>query len=339
MKVSDFDYHLPPQRIAQQPSARRDESRLLVLHRDTGQLEHRLFKDLREYLSPGDVLVLNTTRVIPARLFGHLPTGGKVEVLLTKPLAGGEWECMCRPARKLRPGTRIIFAEDLSATVTAWGERGARNLALHCDGDLHTILARIGHLPLPPYIREQPQDESRYQTVYAQQEGSAAAPTAGLHFTPQLLQQLREDGVILCEVLLHVGMGTFLPVQAQDTADHVMHSEWYQITPEAAATINTARKNGGRIVCVGTTAVRTLESSSTPQGEVLPGSGETSIFISPGYTFKAVDALITNFHLPKSTLVMLVSAFASREQILGAYACAVEREYRFFSFGDAMLIL
>ncbi|GFN23194.1 tRNA preQ1(34) S-adenosylmethionine ribosyltransferase-isomerase QueA [Thermanaeromonas sp. C210] len=341
MRVEEFDYYLPPELIAQEPVEPRDSSRLLVLHRRDGRLEHRRFYDLPQYLEKGDILVLNDTRVIPARLFGRKAgTGGRVEVLLLSPLGGDRWETLVRPGRRVPPGTRLIFGQgELEARVLSTTDEGGRVLEFAYRGSWEDILARLGRVPLPPYIRRELPDPERYQTVYARHPGSAAAPTAGLHFTPRLLEKIREKGVEVASILLHVGLGTFRPVKEETVEKHRMHAEYYIVLPETAEAINKARARGGRVVAVGTTVVRTLETVATPEGRISPGEGYTDLFIYPGYSFKAVDCLITNFHLPRSTLLMLVSAFAGREKILQAYRVAVEEGYRFFSFGDAMLIL
>ncbi|MDQ0287280.1 S-adenosylmethionine:tRNA ribosyltransferase-isomerase [Desulfofundulus luciae] len=339
--MSDFDYDLPPELIAQDPAPRRDESRLMVLFRDDGRMEHRLFRDIVEYLSPQDVLVVNDTRVIPARLTGCKAQGGaEVEVLLLRPLDEWRWEALVRPGRRLRPGTRLIFGDGLAeGLVEDVTETGGRVVSFTSALPFEEVLSRLGKMPLPPYIKKYPEDPERYQTVYARQEGSAAAPTAGLHFTTELLDRIEARGVQLVRVLLHVGLGTFRPVRVQDITRHHMHAEYYEVTEEAARAINVARARGGRVVAVGTTTTRCLETVADTDGQIRPGTGWTDIFIYPGYRFKAVDALVTNFHLPKSTLLMMVSAFAGREKILHAYRTAVEMRYRFFSFGDAMLIL
>ncbi len=341
MKLSDFDYYLPEELIAQEPAAFRDRSRLLVLHRDTGQTEHRRFSDCVNYFSPGDVLVLNNTRVIPARLIGVKEgTGARIEVVLLKRAALNTWEALVKPGKRVRPGTRIIFGEGmLAAEAVGTTEAGGRVLSFSYDGVFEDILDRLGQMPLPPYIRKELHDRERYQTVYARFPGSAAAPTAGLHFTPELLERIRNSGIHTAELLLHVGLGTFRPVKTENILEHRMHAEYYEISPQAAAAVNRARQEGGRIISVGTTTTRTLETVTGDDGMVRPGSGWTDIFIYPGYRFKAVDVLITNFHLPKSTLLMLVSAFAGREKVLEAYRQAVSQGYRFFSFGDAMLIV
>ena len=339
MKLSDFMYDLPEERIAQTPVEPRDHSRLMVLHRDTDQIEHKNFYDVIDYLNPGDVLVINETRVIPARLFGERAGGGACEVLLLRQLGPKRWETLVKPGKKLKPGAEITFGGGrLRARIAETTDVGGRIVDFDCDGTFEAALDELGEMPLPPYIHERLEDKERYQTVYAKQEGSAAAPTAGLHFTPELLDRIREKGVDVVPVLLHVGLGTFRPVKTENVEEHEMHSEYFEVTAEAAARINAARERGGRVVAVGTTSVRTLESAAE-NGVLLPRRGETSIFIKPGYRFQMVDALITNFHLPGSTLVMLVSALYDREKILAAYEEAVRDGYRFFSFGDAMLIL
>ena len=332
-------YDLPEERIAQTPVEPRDHSRLMVLHRDTDQIEHRHFYDVIDYLNPGDVLVINETRVIPARLFGERAGGGACEVLLLRQLGPKRWETLVKPGKKLKPGAEITFGGGrLRARIAETTDVGGRIVDFDCDGTFEAALDELGEMPLPPYIHERLEDKERYQTVYAKQEGSAAAPTAGLHFTPELLDRIREKGVDVVPVLLHVGLGTFRPVKTENVEEHEMHSEYFEVPAEAAARINAARERGGRVVAVGTTSVRTLESAAE-NGVLLPRRGETSIFIKPGSRFQMVDALITNFHLPGSTLVMLVSALYDREKILAAYEEAVRDEYRFFSFGDAMLIL
>lgn len=340
MKTSDFYYDLPKELIAQSPAEKRDMSRLLVYNRSTGIIEDRIFRDVVDYLKPGDVLVRNVTRVIPARLYAtREETGGAMEFLLLKRISETDWECLVKPGRRARQGRTFVVNDELSVTVLEQLEDGNRIVRLNYDGIFEEVLDRAGEMPLPPYITEKLEDKSRYQTVYARDNGSAAAPTAGLHFTPELLEKISEKGVRIADVLLHVGLGTFRPVSAENVEDHIMHSEYYKVTEEAADIINGARANGGRIVSVGTTGCRTLESAADENGYVHPGSGWTSIFITPGYRFKAVDALITNFHLPESTLLMLVSAFSTREEMLSVYRHAVEEKYRFFSFGDAMMIL
>lgn len=339
MKTQDFWYALPEELIAQTPLERRDGSRLLVMDRKTGALSHRHFYDIIDYLQPGDCLVMNDSRVLPARLMGHRPTGGAVEVLLLRELGGGQWECLCRPGRKMQVGQQVIFGDgELTATVQEIREDGNRVVEFHYEGIFLEILERLGKMPLPPYIKEELQDQQRYQTVYSRENGSAAAPTAGLHFTKELLEKIREKGVRETFITLHVGLGTFRPVKAEEVTDHHMHSELCMMSAETARVLNETRRSGGRIVCVGTTSCRTLESLVNADGSFSEKSRWTDIFIYPGYEFKAMDALITNFHLPESTLVMLVSAFAGREHVLNAYQEAVRERYRFFSFGDAMFI-
>jgi len=349
MNVSDFDFDLPERLIAQTPLAERTASRLLVLHKETGKTEHRTFTDLKMYLRPGDALVLNDTRVLPARLYGiKADTGAKAELLLLKRLEGDAWEALVRPGKKIRAGTVLHFGEEsgdsskplLTAIVEEEGEMGARRVRFQYEGIFNELLERLGQMPLPPYIKERLEDRERYQTVYSKHEGSAAAPTAGLHFTESYLEELQRMGVRLCWITLHVGLGTFRPVSVENVDEHEMHSEWYSVSEESAELLNRTRAEGGRIVAVGTTSCRTLETVGMrfEGSPVQACSGWTDIFIYPGYRFRLVDALLTNFHLPKSTLVMLVSALAGRENVLGAYKEAVEREYRFFSFGDAMFI-
>ncbi len=342
MKTSDFFYDLPEDLIAQTPMEPRDQSRLMVCRRNTASLEHRIFRDLPDYLKKGDVLVINQTRVIPARLLGiKEDTKVPIEFLLLKRLNRDEWEAIVRPGRRLKPGTLCSFGGGLlrAQVLDSVEETGGRTVRFHYEGVFEELLDKLGEMPLPPYIHEKLQEKDRYQTVYAKQDGSAAAPTAGLHFTPGLLDHIQDMGVSIVPILLHVGLGTFRPVKVQSIENHVMHAEYYEVTKEAAVKINKARQNGGRIVCVGTTSVRTLETVTDEHGVIHPGCGETSIFITPGKPFHAVDALITNFHLPESTLLMLVSAFMGREQALAAYQEAVKERYRFFSFGDAMLIM
>ena len=339
MKTSDFDFYLPEELIAQTPLERRDASRLLTLDKTTGAVGHHHFYDLPQFLHPGDCLVMNDSRVLPARLIGHRPTGGVCEVLLLVDKGEGLWECLVRPGRKLKPGAQVIFGEgQLTATIEAEVEDGKRLVRFHYQGIFLEILERLGKMPLPPYIKAELQDQERYQTVYSKVVGSAAAPTAGLHFTPELLKQIRDMGVKECYVTLHVGLGTFRPVKAEDIQDHEMHSEFCQISQETADVINETKRNGGRIICVGTTSCRTIESFAAEDGTMTARSGWTNIFIYPGYKFKVLDALVTNFHLPQSTLIMLVSALAGREHVLAAYEEAVRERYRFFSFGDAMFI-
>jgi len=341
MRTADFDYDLPEELIAQTPMEPRDHSRLLVVHRKDHSLEHRRFYDIVEYLHPGDALVINETRVIPARLLGvKEDTGVPVEVLLLRRENATDWDALVRPGRRLKPGTRCSFGEGLlrCEILENVAETGGRRVRFLYEGVFEELLDRLGEMPLPPYIHEKLENPERYQTVYARQEGSAAAPTAGLHFTPELLDRIRAKGVSIVPVLLHVGLGTFRPVKVEDVESHVMHSEYCQVLPEAAEKLNRIRAAGGRIVCVGTTSVRTLETMASEDGTIHPGAGETRIFIYPGVKIRAVDALITNFHLPQSTLLMLVSAFLGREEALRIYEEAVRQKYRFFSFGDAMLI-
>ena len=340
MDVKDFYYELPEELIAQDPLKERSSSRLLVLNRDTGELEHRVFKDIIEYLNPGDCLVLNDTKVIPARLMGiKEDTGAMIEILLLKRHSDSIWECLVKPGKKARTGARILFGDGLLiGEITDVLEDGNRYIKFEYDGIFEEILDKLGQMPLPPYITHKLEDKNRYQTVYAKHEGSAAAPTAGLHFTDELLADIRAKGVEIASVTLHVGLGTFRPVKVDKIEEHHMHTESYYITQEEADKINRARANGGRIISVGTTSCRTLESAALEDGTVPASSGDTDIFIYPGYRFKAVDCLITNFHLPESTLVMLVSALAGRDKIMNAYEEAVRQKYRFFSFGDAMFI-
>ncbi len=336
---SDYYYDLPEELIAQTPAEPRDSSRLLVYGRATGKSEDRIFRDIKEYLKAGDVLVVNNTKVLPARLFAYTKNGGRVEVLLLKRHDLTEWEVLVRPGKKAKEGTELFVSEELSLTVKSRTPTGERIVQFHFDGVFEDILSRVGSMPLPPYIHEKLKDKDRYQTVYCKTDGSAAAPTAGLHFTRELLQEIRGMGVQVAEVLLHVGLGTFRPVKEEDLTHHVMHSEYYCVSQEAAEIVNAAKREGRRVIAVGTTSVRTLETVADEQGFLRPCSGDTSIFIYPPYKFKCVDALVTNFHLPESTLIMLVSAFMGREQCLALYREAVEKRYRFFSFGDACLIL
>ncbi|MBR2704055.1 MAG: tRNA preQ1(34) S-adenosylmethionine ribosyltransferase-isomerase QueA [Clostridia bacterium] len=340
MKLSDFDYELPKELIAQTPIEKRDEARLMVLHRSDKSVEHKIFKDILDYLKPGDCLVRNNTKVIPARLYGVKEvTGANVEFLLLNRIEGDTWEVMVRPGKKLMPGARVSFGDGLlKAEVIDKMEGGNRKVKFEYDGIFNEILDQIGLMPLPPYIKEKLEKKEMYQTVYAKYEGSAAAPTAGLHFTEDLLEQIRAKGVEIANVTLHVGIGTFRPVKEENIEDHDMHTEHYYIKEEDAEKINKTRQNGGRIIAVGTTSCRVLESVSDDNGMVKAVEGDTNIYIYPGYTFKCVDALITNFHLPESTLVMLVSALAGRDFVLDSYKKAVEEKYRFFSFGDAMFI-
>lgn len=341
MDVKDFYYDLPQELIAQDPLEDRSSSRLMVLDKITGEVEHRHFKDITEYLRPGDCLVINNTKVIPARLYGVKEgTEAKIEILLLKRKENDIWETLVKPGKKCKIGTKIVFGEGiLTGEVVDIVEEGNRLIQFHYEGIFEEILDRLGQMPLPPYITHQLQDKNRYQTVYAKYDGSAAAPTAGLHFTPELLQQVRDMGVEIAEVTLHVGLGTFRPVKETDVLKHHMHSEFYKIEQSEADKINKAKKEGHRVIAVGTTSTRTLESAADENGFLTEKSGWTEIFIYPGYQFKVIDALITNFHLPESTLVMLVSALAGREHVLAAYETAVEEKYRFFSFGDAMFIV
>ena len=337
LKTSDYYFDLPQELIAQDPLADRAASRLLVMNRETGEIEHRVFREITEYLRPGDTLVLNDTKVIPARLLGTKEgTGANVEILLLKRLGDRQWETLVRPGKKLRPGARVTFGDGcLKAVILDILEEGNRLVEFEYEGIFEEVLDRLGEMPLPPYITHKLQDKNMYQTVYARYEGSAAAPTAGLHFTEELLDQIRSMGVRTAFVTLHVGLGTFRPVKVDDVTSHHMHTEWYNVSPEAAELINRTHEEGHRVICVGTTACRTVESAADENGIVQAGAENTSIFIYPGYRFKVMDALITNFHLPESTLVMLVSAFAGRENVLAAYQKAIEAKYRFFSFGDA----
>lgn len=340
MKRQDFYFELPEELIAQDPLKDRAGSRLLALDKETGEVSHHSFREIADYLEPGDCLVLNDTKVIPARLIGaKADTGGKIEVLLLKRREGNVWETLVKPGRKARPGTRISFGEGiLTGEITEIVDEGNRLICFEYEGIFEEILDRLGQMPLPPYITHQLEDKNRYQTVYAEHTGSAAAPTAGLHFTPELLEQIEKKGVDIAKVTLHVGLGTFRPVKTDDILEHHMHSEFYQIDEEAAEKINRAKKNGGRVICVGTTSCRTIESAADKNGELKACSGWTDIFIYPGYQFRVLDSLITNFHLPESTLIMLVSALAGREHTLAAYEKAIQERYRFFSFGDAMYI-
>ena len=340
MKTADFDYYLPEELIAQTPLKDRASSRLLVLNRENKTIEDHVFSDLIDFLNPGDALVLNETKVLPARVIGaKKETGGAVELLLLKDLGSDTWECLARPQKRLHVGAEIIFGDGLLlAKVVELKDEGITHVKFSYEGIFLEILERLGTMPLPPYIHEQLKDQDRYQTVYARNLGSAAAPTAGLHFTPELLEKIKSKGIEIIKITLHVGLGTFRPVVVDDVKNHKMHTESYEISEESAKKLNEIRKNGGRIVAVGTTTVRTLETVMEKYGEFKACSGETSIFIYPGYNFLAVDALVTNFHLPKSTLLMLVSAFADKDFIMKAYEYAVKEKYRFFSFGDAMLI-
>ena len=340
MKTKDFWYDLPEELIAQTPLEQRDSSRLLVLGKESGEVSHKHFYDIIDYLQPGDCLVMNNSRVLPARLLGHRPTGGAVEVLLLRDLGDKRWECLVKPGKKMQVGQEVIFGNgELTATVTAVQEDGNRVVEFRYEGIFLEVLERLGKMPLPPYIKAELADQERYQTVYSKETGSAAAPTAGLHFTNELLDQIRSKGVKTAFVTLHVGLGTFRPVKAEEITEHHMHAELCMISEETAAVLNETKQNGGRIICVGTTSCRTLESLVNEDGSFEAKSKWTEIFIFPGYQFKAMQGLITNFHLPESTLVMLVSAFAGRNHVLAAYDEAVAKKYRFFSFGDAMCIL
>lgn len=340
MKTDDFDFYLPEELIAQHPLEKRDSSRMLVLDRKTGEIEHKHFKDIIDYLDDNDVLVLNDTKVLPARLIGEKEeTKAHIEVLLLKKESGYIWECLVKPAKRVKLGTIITFGNGLlKAKCTKIGEDGIRHVEFIYEGIFYEILDKLGTMPLPPYIREKLEDKDRYQTVYAKNLGSAAAPTAGLHFTKELLEKIKKKNIKVCYITLHVGLGTFRPVAVEDVTKHKMHSEYYSMTKEVADTLNTAKKEGKRIIAVGTTTTRTLETIMTKYNEFTSCSGWTNIFIYPGYKFKAIDGLITNFHLPKSTLIMLVSAFSSKKIILNAYKEAVSKQYRFFSFGDSMFI-
>ena len=340
MKTHDFYYELPEELIAQTPLQQRDASRLMVLNRVTGEIQHKHFYDIIDYLRPGDCLVLNDSRVLPARLLGHRPTGGAVEVLLLRDLGDKKWECLCKPGKKMREGDTVSFGDgELTATVCQVQEDGNRIVEFHYEGIFLEVLERLGKMPLPPYIKAELKDQERYQTVYSREVGSAAAPTAGLHFTQELLDKIRAKGIKTAFVTLHVGLGTFRPVKAEEVTEHHMHSELCMMNEETAAILNETKAAGGRVICVGTTSCRTLESLVNEDGSFSAKSKWTDIFIYPGYEFKAMDGLVTNFHLPESTLVMLVSAFAGREHVLNAYKIAVENRYRFFSFGDAMLLI
>ena len=340
MKTADFDYDLPQELIAQDPLEQRDSSRLLILDKETGERTHKIFHDIIDYFHEGDCLVINNTKVIPARLIGEREgTGGKVEVLLLKRRSDNVWETLVKPGKKARPGMRLSFGGGLlHAEVQEVVDEGNRLIRFEYEGIFEEILDQLGQMPLPPYITHQLKDKNRYQTVYAKYEGSAAAPTAGLHFTEELLEQIQAKGVKIARVTLHVGLGTFRPVKVEDVTEHHMHTEFYHVSEEAADIINETKKQGGRVICVGTTSCRTIESAADDQGIVHATEGDTDIFIYPGYQFKVLDCLITNFHLPESTLLMLVSALAGKENIMAAYREAVEMRYRFFSFGDAMFI-
>ena len=340
MKTSDFYFDLPEELIAQVPILDRSSSKLMVLDKETGEISHKIFKDIIDYLNPGDCLVLNNTRVIPARLIGSKEgTGGKIEFLLLKRNEDDTWETLVKPGKRAKIGTRFSFGEGkLIAEVVGMGDDGARIVKFEYEGIFEEVLDELGNMPLPPYITERLEERERYQTVYSKHNGSAAAPTAGLHFTDELLEKIKDTGVDLAFVTLHVGLGTFRPVKVSDVLEHDMHSEYYMVTQEAADKINRAKENGHRVITVGTTSTRTIESVADENGRMKEASGWTKIFIYPGYKFKVVDNLITNFHLPESTLIMLVSALAGKENVLNAYKCAVENKYRFFSFGDAMFI-
>lgn len=339
LKTTDYDFELPKELIAQDPLSDRAGSRLLILDKSSGEIKHEAFKNIADYLKEGDCLVLNNTKVIPARLIGKRETGGAVEVLLLKRKEKDVWETLVKPGKKCRPGTKLYFGDGLlKAEVLESVEEGNRLIRFQYEGIFEEILDKLGEMPLPPYITHKLKDKDRYQTVYAKYEGSAAAPTAGLHFTRELLQKIEEKGVKIAYVTLHVGLGTFRPVKVEDVTNHHMHSEYYEITKEAADIINETKQNGHKVICVGTTSCRTIESAADENGFLKPGCGNTEIFIYPGYRFKVLDELITNFHLPQSTLVMLVSALAGREKVLNAYDQAVKEKYRFFSFGDAMFI-
>ena len=340
MKTSDFYYDLPEELIAQTPVEPRNSSRLMVLPRNGGKIEHKHFYDLPEFLKPGDCLVLNNTRVLPARLYGtREDTGVVVEFVLLRQHGNKLWECLAGPGKKAKTGYKFKFSDKLTATVTDVLEDGNRMLEFACEGDFFAVLDEVGQMPLPPYIKEKLKDKERYQTVYSKDAGSAAAPTAGLHFTKEMLESIKAMGVNIAYVTLHVGLGTFRPVKVEDVTQHKMHTEHYYIPEEAAKAINDTRKNGGRVICVGTTSCRTVESCAKKYGEIKECSGDTDIFIYPGFEFKCMDGLITKFHLPESTLIMLVSAFAGYDNVMNAYNTAVKERYRFFSFGDAMLIL
>ncbi len=344
MLLDEFDYELPEELIAQFPAEQRDASRLMCLQRDTGFVTCGQFTDIPDYFKEGDVLVLNNTRVIPARLLGNKPSGGKVEILLVRQAGRGDacdWLCLTKSSKPLKAGVRIEFAENFAAQILGDAEPPYRLVRFECEGDLFTELERIGHLPLPPYIKRDDnlQDQNRYQTVFAREKGAVAAPTAGLHFTAAILDQIRQRGVHICSLTLHVGLGTFLPVRVENVAEHKMHAEYYSIPPETAEAVNLAHRNGGRVFALGTTSARAMETAATENRQLQAGSGDSEIFIYPGYEFKVVDALVTNFHLPKSTLLMLVSALAGKDNIMAAYRRAVEENFRFFSYGDCMLII
>lgn len=340
MKTSDFFYDLPEELIAQTPVEPRNSSRLMILSRDSGAVEHKHFYNLPEFLKPGDCLVLNDTRVLPARMYGvREDTGAVVEFVLLRQHGNMLWECLAGPGKKAKEGYKFKFSDKLSAVVTEVMPDGNRMIEFQCDGDFFTVLDEVGQMPLPPYIKEKLKDKERYQTVYSKEAGSAAAPTAGLHFTKEMLESIKKSGVNIAYVTLHVGLGTFRPVKVEDVTKHKMHTEHFYIPEEAADIINETKKNGGRVICVGTTSCRTVESCAARYGEIRSCSGDTDIFIYPGFEFKCMDGLVTNFHLPESTLIMLVSAFAGYDNVMNAYNTAVKEKYRFFSFGDAMLII
>lgn len=340
MKTSDFFYDLPEELIAQTPVEPRNSSRLMILSRDSGAVEHKHFYNLPEFLKPGDCLVLNDTRVLPARMYGvREDTGAVVEFVLLRQHGNMLWECLAGPGKKAKEGYKFKFSDKLSAVVTEVMPDGNRMIEFQCDGDFFTVLDEVGQMPLPPYIKEKLRDKERYQTVYSKEAGSAAAPTAGLHFTKEMLEGIKKSGVNIAYVTLHVGLGTFRPVKVEDVTKHKMHTEHFYIPAEAADIINETKKNGGRVICVGTTSCRTVESCAARYGEIRSCSGDTDIFIYPGFEFKCMDGLVTNFHLPESTLIMLVSAFAGYDNVMNAYNTAVKEKYRFFSFGDAMLII
>ena len=340
MRLSDFDYHLPEELIAQEPADKRDHSRLMVLDKEGGNIEHKDFKDLPGFLQSGDILVINDTKVIPARLYGkRVKTGAEIEIVLLHERENNVWEALARPGKKVRSGEKIDFGKNFEATVLGNTQYGGRVLEFGHEGEFDELLHKHGEMPLPPYITKKLEDPDRYQTIYAEKAGSAAAPTAGLHFTDEIFESIRAKGVKIARITLHVGLGTFRPVKTESIEEHKMHEEYYVVDQVAAQMINTAKNSGGRIIAVGTTSVRTLETVADENGLIKPQSGWTEIFIYPGFEFKAIDAMITNFHLPKSTLIMMVSAFAGRENILKAYEEAIEKKYRFFSFGDAILIM
>ena len=340
MRVDDFIYDLPEERIAQDPIEPRDASRLLIMNRESGEIRHSIFRDIGKELRPGDMLVINDTKVLPARLYAQKESGTTIELLLLKQTALHTWQCLVRPGKKARPGMKLQFSlPQMKAEILDYGEEGTRIIRFEPEGDFYELLDKLGTMPLPPYIKKPLMDQDRYQPVYARERGSSAAPTAGLHFTERLMKELQEQGILFAKVLLHVGLGTFRPVKVDTVEQHVMHSEFYQVTPDTADAINKAKASGGRIIAVGTTAVRTLETLSTDECLMRSGEGWTQKFIYPGYCFKIVDGMVTNFHLPKSTLLMLVSAFAGREHVMRAYQTAIAENYRFFSFGDACLFL